>query len=88
MMKTIILSHRYFSGFEVILDLDNFDSVKDVIEFVISKLESYLCILNLGILLREARCQKWHFHNVDYISDLKIIQENTLYLCAHEKTML
>lgn len=84
MIKTIIISHRLFSGFRVLLDLDNYDCVKDVIDFVINQLSAQFCILNLITLKKYVESGKWHFHGVRFISELKSDSRNTIYLCAHD----
>jgi hypothetical protein len=84
-LKKIIISHKLFNGFNEIVNVSEFSSFKDLILYIQNKLISQLTILNLNILIEEAKLLKLHNHEYKFYSELlNDFNTNIIYLCDHK----
>jgi len=83
-LKKITISNELFNGFNEIINIYEFSSFKELIEYIKNKLISHLIILNLNNLIQKAKLLNLHCHNYDFYSELlNDSNVNIIYLCDH-----
>jgi hypothetical protein len=83
MLKTIIISDEIFQGFSLNISLHNFESIKDLCEYIKDKLISNLILLNLDKLIEKAKLLNLHSHEYKFYQDICSSQAEIIYLCCH-----
>ena len=81
--RTFIISCKYFGGFEINIDVNQYDSVEELILYAISQLKETLTknkLNNLVEMLNKTTHQ-YHIHDYDFTDIL--LKNNTYYICNH-----
>ena len=83
-LKKISISNELFNGFNEIINIYEFSSFKELIEYIKNKLISHLTILNLNNLIEKAKLLNLHCHDYNFYSELlNDSNVNIIYLCDH-----
>jgi len=83
-LRTVALSDTDFSDFQTKVDLDEVDSIEDVISYVTNQLKSILTENNLVSLSERVDRHAWHVHDytiVDMLTDDDV--DRVYYVCSH-----
>ena len=83
-LRTVALSDTDFSHFQTNVDLDEVDSIDDVISYVTNQLKSILTENNLVSLSERFDRHEWHVHDytiVDMLTDDDV--DRVYYVCSH-----
>ena len=81
------ISDEYFSGYEVSLDLNYFESIEDICFQVKQTLITFLEMNNLTALKRKAEKINFHIHDYEF-GNLLLMPENTrVWVCSHCKEL-
>ena len=85
--RKIIISCELFWGFTHFVDLDEIDSIQEIIDLTIIALKDFLKrnnLLNLvdklNVLIKDKR---FHVHDVTFEDVLLSDDTNTVYVCSH-----
>ena len=84
-LRTFIISDELFSGFESIIDLDEVDSIEEIISIVVNKLSILLKNAKLQILFNKVSKTNFHIHDFSFTDIL--LNENIYYICNHCSTL-
>jgi len=81
--RTFIASSELFSGFKVIIDIRNINTLDDIINIFIDELKKILKKYNFEILLEISNNCKFHIHThtLEYI--LTSNENEIFYMCDH-----
>tara|TARA_B110001452_G_C14817087_1_gene285209 strand:- start:100 stop:411 length:312 start_codon:yes stop_codon:yes gene_type:complete len=77
------ISDEFFSGYEVPLDLNYFESIEDICFQVKQTLMTFLEVNKLRELKRKAEKLNFHIHDLEF-GNLLLMPENTVvWVCSH-----
>ena len=77
------ISDNDFSGFEIIIDLDYYDSLEEIVSYVKTHLIKSLTKLKLELLLVKATEKKFHIHDREIGTILLSEENSTIWICGH-----
>ena len=81
--RTFQISCDIFNGYNQEVDLDYYDSLEDIISYVIEKLQELLIDNKLESLITELKKKKFHIHDISF-GDMLINDDNKIYyICSH-----
>ena len=83
--RPVQFSHTLFWGFQRMVDLDEVESLQDIIDIMYIKLIAFLKQENLEILLKKLgeTKQTLHIHNVTFGQILISQPKDIIYICDH-----
>jgi len=85
--RKIIISCDLFWGFTKIIDLDEIESIDDIVNNILHEFKSFLKEHNLLTLLDKLNSyinkNKYHIHGVTFEDILISNPEETIYVCSH-----
>ena len=79
--KKFIASSEIFNGYQVLIDLNYTNSMKDIIDSFYTNLHTYLSIGNLEILLEHLKKANFHIHGYTYEDILLSSSNKAFYIC-------
>jgi len=77
------ISCEYFSGFTKNINIEEFDSLDEIIVSVVSSLESILIESNLEMLVKKLRTLNFHVHDYNFLDVLTSADNRVFYICSH-----
>lgn len=83
--RIIEFSHKLFSGFQRMIDLDEVESIQDIIDFMYIQLMEYLHMGNLELLIQNLKESKTklHIHDFTFGTILLTSPPVIIYICDH-----
>ena len=81
--RKFIVSDELFSGFSQIIDLDEIDTIEEIIKIVYSTLHELFKKNNLDILLNTLKTKKFHIHDYTLENVLLSDSNDVFYICCH-----
>jgi len=83
--RTFVFSHELFWGFGRLIDLDEMESIQDIIDCLQNYLITFLKKEKLELLIKKANESKpkLHIHNWTFGSILISDPKETFYVCDH-----
>ena len=82
---TFKISDRHFQGYEVILDLDYFETIEDICNQVVTTLKTHLELHKFEQLLERLKEKDFHIHDETMGSILLKSQDDIVWVCSHCK---
>lgn len=81
----IVLSSSLFQGYQTLVNIDECETLAQVVSKVVDALVGDLRNLNLEVLVEEARRRPWHIHTVRCVEALRSSAVNNIaeYVCDH-----
>lgn len=83
-LRTVAISDTDFSHFQTTVDLDDVESIEDIILTVTDRLKNMLANNNLVSLSDRVDRRTWHVHDytiVDMLTDNNV--DKVYYVCSH-----
>jgi hypothetical protein len=80
---TFKMSDELFQGFEVVLDLDYFETLDEIYKQVTETLKCHLELHKFEILLEKLKEKNFHIHDEEFGSILLKSQEEIVWICSH-----
>ena len=77
------ISDNEFRGFEIIIDLDYYDSLEEIVGYVKYHLINSLTKLKLESLVKKANEKKFHIHDIEMGNLLMSNEKSTIWICGH-----
>jgi|TARA_B110000037_G_scaffold4340_1_gene4724 hypothetical protein len=77
------ISDDLFSGFEIIIDLDYYDSLGEIVDYVKSHLIKSLNKINLEFVAEKAKKKIFHIHDRTIGQILINENDSTIWICGH-----
>lgn len=81
--RKFIISDDLFSGFEIIVDLDEHESLIDIINTITNALLTILKEKKLNILSQKLELINFHIHNYNFADILLSEPDTIFYICNH-----
>lgn len=83
-MKTriFVFSDEIFSGYEVVVNVSDFDTLEIITAKVVSSLLDQMERLHLRALVERIHMMRWHIHDVR-LEDILKPQEYPFHVCGH-----
>lgn len=87
-LRKVCISDDIFSDYEYLVDIDEMDTIDELINYVLQSLENILQINNFNILVENLRTKKkkkkFHIHGLTFESILLMQKpEDIIYICSH-----
>jgi len=80
---TFKISDELFQGYEVVLDLDYYETMEGIYEQVTSTLKAHLELHKFERLLERLKLKKFHIHDETFGSVLLKSQTDIVWVCSH-----
>ena len=80
---TFKMSDEFFQGYEVVLDLDYFETVEEIYAQVTKTLKTHLELHKFEMLLERLNGKKFHIHDETMGTILLKSQEDIVWVCSH-----
>jgi len=80
--KVFTASSELFSGYEVVIDLNNCSSINDIINIFVVDLQKCLEQNKFIVLLEKLQYNQFHIHNYTF-EDILNSQFSAYYICDH-----
>ena len=80
-LRTFIISDELFSGFECAVDLDEVDTIEEIIAIVINKLS--ILFKNVKLEILSDKISKTNFHIHDFSFTEILLNDDIYYICNH-----
>ena len=77
------ISDNEFWGFEIIIDLDYYDSLEEIVAYVKYHLVNSLTKLKLEGMIKKANEKKFHIHDIEMGTLLMSDENSTIWICGH-----
>ena len=77
------ISDELFQGFEVVLDLDYFETMDEICKQVTRTLRYQLEFQNFEMLLEKLDDRNFHIHDEEFGSILLKSPEDIVWICSH-----
>ena len=77
------ISYNEFWGFEIIIDLDYYDSLEEIVAYVKYHLVNSLTKLKLEGMIKKANEKKFHIHDIEMGTLLMSDENSTIWICGH-----
>lgn len=77
------ISDDLFSGFEVIIDMDYYDSLQEIVDYVKSCLIKSLTKLKLEYIIKKVNEKNFHIHDRSIGQILLNNNDSTIWVCGH-----
>jgi len=82
-IRKTCISGGLFTGYETIVDLDNIDSLQDIVDITIENLKSRLNFINLHELSNSIDLRVYHIHSSNIGEILISEPQYVIYVCNH-----
>ncbi len=82
---TFKISDKHFQGYEVILDLDYFETIEEICEQVVTTLKTHLELHKFEQLLERLKHKDFHIHDETMGAILLKSQDEIVWVCSHCK---
>jgi hypothetical protein len=82
---TFKISDKHFQGYEVILDLDYFETIEEICEQVVTTLQTHLELHKFEQLLERLKHKDFHIHDETMGAILLKSQDEIVWVCSHCK---
>lgn len=80
--RLFIISDDVFGGYRIDVDIDEYNDLSEIVNFVVVNLCISLKNLNLEVLVRKCGEVNFHIHDVTFVEIL--MEENRdFYVCGH-----
>ena len=80
---TFKISDELFQGYEIVLDLDYFETLEDIYTQVITTLTAHLELHKFEILLERLNGKNFHIHDETIGTILLKPQTEIVWVCSH-----
>ena len=80
---TFKISDEIFSGYEVKLDLDYFETIDEICKQVTETLKCHLKLHNFEVLLEKLKEKNFHIHDEEFGSILLKSENEVVWVCSH-----
>jgi len=80
---TFKISDKHFQGYEVILDLDYFETIEEICEQVVTTLKTHLELHKFEQLLERLKQKDFHIHDETMGAILLKSQDEIVWVCSH-----
>ena len=80
---TFKLSDELFQGYEVVLDLDYFETLEEIYDQVTTTLKTHLELHKFEMLLARLKEKKFHIHDETMGTILLKSQDDIVWMCSH-----
>jgi len=80
---TFKLSDEFFQGYEVVLDMDYFESNEEICEQITQTLKTHLELHKFEILLAKLKDKVFHIHDEEFGNILLKSQTDVVWVCSH-----
>ena len=77
------ISDDMFSGFEIVIDLDFYNSLEEIVDYVITHLINSLNKFKLEILGTQAKQKDFHIHDITISQLLLNGDDSIIWVCGH-----
>jgi len=82
--RKFTISCQYFSGFTKNIDIEDYNSIEEIVTSIVSSLETILFENNLESLLIKFKSLKFHVHDYNFFDVLTNTDSNRVfYICSH-----
>jgi hypothetical protein len=81
--RQFIASSELFSGYEVMIDLNECNSIDDIVNTFYDNLYNCLTLHKFRILLEEVKECKLHIHSYTFEDILTSAGDSVFYVCDH-----
>ena len=82
-VRQFVASSELFSGYEVMIDLNECNSIDDIVNTFYDNLYNCLTLHKFSILLEEVKECKFHIHSYTFEDILTSAEDNVFYVCDH-----
>ena len=83
---TFKISDELFQGYEVVLDLDYYESMEEICAQVVRTLTTHLELHKFEILLDKLKQKKFDIHDETFGNILLKSQDEIVWVCTHCKS--
>ena len=83
---TFKISDELFQGYEVVLDLDYYESMEEICEQVVRTLTTHLELHKFEILLDKLKQKNFDIHDETFGNILLKSQDEIVWVCTHCKS--
>ena len=85
-IMTFKVSDELFQGYEVVLDLDYYDSNEQICAQIVQTLKTHLELHKFEILLGKLHDKSFHIHDDEFGDILLMSQDSIVWVCSHCKS--
>ena len=78
------ISDSLFQNFEVPLDVEYFESLKDICDQVKKTLKTHLETYNFSNLIRKLKTREFHTHDYSYFDVITVKEQTVFWICSHK----